>query len=102
MKTAYLSLLGFERYDVKGNTVKLHPKFPRSILYGTIGNGFIPLIGYMYIWGASNIVFRNRFLCGFMFVYILYIIYIYMYIYICQGGGAVGFVDFTKLSFALS
>ena len=43
------------------------------------------------------IVFRNRFLCGFMFVYILYI-----YVYICQDGGAVGFVDFTKLSFALS
>jgi len=31
---------------------------------------------------------------GFMFVY--------MYIYICQDGGAVGFVDFTKLLFALS
>ena len=28
---------------------------------------------------------------------------VYMYIiYICQDGGAVGFVDFTKLSFALS
>ena len=38
------------------------------------------------------IVFRNRFLCGFMFVYV----------YICQDGGAVGFVEFTKLSFALS
>ena len=25
-----------------------------------------------------------------------------MYIYICQDGGAVGFVDITKLSFALS
>ena len=25
-----------------------------------------------------------------------------MYIYICQDGGAVGFVEFTKLSFALS
>ena len=25
-----------------------------------------------------------------------------LYIYICQDGGAVGFVDFTKLSFALS
>ena len=24
------------------------------------------------------------------------------YVYICQDGGAVGFVDFTKLSFALS
>ena len=33
-----------------------------------------------------------------MFVYI----YICMYIYICQDGGAVGFVDFTKLLFALS
>ena len=29
-------------------------------------------------------------------------IYIYIYVYICQDGGAVGFVDFTKLSFALS
>ena len=29
-------------------------------------------------------------------------IYIYIYIYICQDGGAVGFIDFTKLSFALS
>ena len=47
----------------------------------------------MYIFGAY-IVFRNRFLSGFMFVY--------MYIYICQDGGAVGFVEFTKLSFALS
>ena len=34
---------------------------------------------------------------------IIYIyIYIYIYVYICQDGGAVGFVDFTKLSFALS
>ena len=64
-------------------------------------------------WGRRRrpyIVFRNRFLCGFMFVYIYIIIYIYIYIYICvciyvyicQDGGAVGFVDFTKLSFALS
>ena len=43
------------------------------------------------------IVFRNRFLYGFMFV-----LYICMYIYICQDGGAVWFVDFTKLLFALS
>ena len=28
--------------------------------------------------------------------------YICMYIYICQDGGAVGFVEFTKLLFALS
>ena len=48
------------------------------------------------------IVFRNRFLYGFMFVYIYIYIYICMYIYICQDGGAVGFVDFTKLLFALS
>ena len=27
---------------------------------------------------------------------------IYIYVYICQDGGAVGFVDFTKLLFALS
>ena len=43
------------------------------------------------------IVFRNWFLYGFMFVYI----YIYIYVYICQDGGAEGFVDFTKLLFAL-
>ena len=49
------------------------------------------------------IVFRNRFLCGFMFVNYIYIkLYIYIYVYICQDGGAVGFVDFTELSFALS
>ena len=50
------------------------------------------------LFGARRpyIVFRNRFLCGFMFVYI------YIYVYICQDGGAVGFVDFTKLLFALS
>ena len=28
--------------------------------------------------------------------------YVSMYVYICQDGGAVGFVDFTKLLFALS
>ena len=31
-----------------------------------------------------------------------YIYYIYIYIYNSQDGGAVGFVDFSKLSFALS
>ena len=37
------------------------------------------------------------------YIYIIYIyIYVCMYIYICQDGGAVGFVDFTKLLFALS
>ena len=36
------------------------------------------------------------------YIYIYIYIYIYMYVYICQDGGAVGFVDFTKLSFALS
>ena len=29
-------------------------------------------------------------------------LYIYIYVYICQDGVAVGFVDFTKLSFVLS
>ena len=28
--------------------------------------------------------------------------YVCMYVYICQDGGAVGFVDFTKLPFTLS
>ena len=58
-------------------------------------------LGRVPFWGAEGapiIVFRNRFLYGFMFVYI----YICMYIYICQDGGAAGFVDFTKLLFALS
>ena len=35
---------------------------------------------------------------GSIYIYI----YIYIYVYICQDGGAVGFVDFTKLLFALS
>ena len=29
-------------------------------------------------------------------------LHVRIYVYICQDGGAVGFVDFTKLSFALS
>ena len=35
-------------------------------------------------------------------IYIYIYIYIIIYVYICQDGGALGFVDFTKLSFALS
>ena len=40
----------------------------------------------------------------YIYIYIyIYNIYIYIYyVYICQDGGAMGFVDFTKLSFALS
>ena len=40
-----------------------------------------------------------------IYIYIIYIyiyMYVFFYIYICQDGGAVGFVDFTKLLFALS
>ena len=37
-----------------------------------------------------------------MWLHVRIYIYIYIYIYICQNGGAVGFVDFTKLLFALS
>ena len=37
-----------------------------------------------------------------LYIIIDYIIYIILYVYICQDGGAVGFVDFTKLLFALS
>ena len=51
---------------------------------------------------CAYIVFRNRLLYGFMFVYIYMYICMYVYIYICQDGGAVGFVDLIKLSFALS
>ena len=36
------------------------------------------------------------------YIYIYNFIYVCMYIYICQDGGAVGFVEFTKLLFALS
>ena len=36
------------------------------------------------------------FVCVCVGVRIIYV-YIYIYIYICQDGGAVGFVDFTKL-----
>ena len=46
---------------------------------------------------ACYFVFRNRFLYGFMSIYNFCI-----YKYICQDGGILGFVDFTKLSFALS
>ena len=37
-----------------------------------------------------------------MFVYMYVCMYVCMYVYLCQDGGAVGFVDFTKLSFVLS
>ena len=38
----------------------------------------------------------------YVFVWLHVCIYIYIYVYICQDGDAVGFVDFTKLLFALS
>ena len=40
--------------------------------------------------------------CSYIYIYIYIYNYIYRYIYICQDGGAVGFLDFTKLLFALS
>ena len=49
---------------------------------------------HMYNTGPWQLIYILFSEIGFMFVY--------MYIYICQDGGAVGFVDFTKLSFALS
>ena len=52
-----------------------------------------PFLSHYYI------VFRNWF-CMASCSYIC--MYVCMCIYICQDGGAVGFVDFTKLSFALS
>ena len=43
--------------------------------------------------------------CSYIYIYIYNMNYelynIIIYVYICQDGGAVGFVDFTKLSFAL-
>ena len=38
----------------------------------------------------------------YIIIYMYVCIYIYIYIYTCQDGGTVGFVDFTKLLFALS
>ena len=54
----------------------------------------------MPFWGAEGapILFSE---IGFCMASCSYI-YMYVYIYICQDGGAVGFVDFTKLLFALS
>ena len=51
-------------------------------------------------WGAEGapILFSE---IGFCVASCSYI-YIYIYVYICQDGGAVGFVEFTKLLFALS
>ena len=55
-------------------------------------------------WGAKGapILFSEIVFCVASCSYIYIYIYIYIYVYICQDGGAVGFVDFTKLSFALS
>ena len=57
---------------------------------------------YNYIWGAEGapILFLEIGFCMASCSYIY--IYVCMYIYICQDGGAVGFVEFTKLLFALS
>ena len=54
------------------------------------------------IWGAEGapILFSEIGFCMASCSYIY--IYVCMYIYICQDGGAVGFVEFTKLLFALS
>ena len=38
--------------------------------------------------------------CSYIYIYFFFF-NIYIYVYICQDAGAVGFVDFTKLSFAL-
>ena len=41
--------------------------------------------------------------CSYIYIIIINIyMYVYIYVYICQDGGAVGFVNFTELSFALS
>ena len=40
--------------------------------------------------------------CSYIYIYNYIYMYVCIYIYICQDGGAVGFVDFTKLLFALS
>ena len=54
-------------------------------------------------WGAEGapILFSEIGFCMASCSYIYIYIYIYIYVYICQDGGAVGFVDFTKLLFAL-
>ena len=68
--------------------IKMHHFLASLLLLTSLAISY----GEFNIFGGAYIVFRNRFLYGFMFVYI----------YICQDGGAVGFVDFTKLLFALS
>ena len=50
-------------------------------------------------WGAIPSACLVRCTCALKYIII---IINYMYIAICEDGGAVGFVDFTKLSFALS
>ena len=53
---------------------------------------------------APPILFSEIGFCMASCLYIrMYVcMYVYIYTYICQDCGAVGFVDFTKLSFALS
>ena len=62
----------------------------------------------MNFWGAEGapILFSEigfcMASCSYIYIYIYIYIIMYVYIYICQDGGAVGFVEFTKLLFALS
>ena len=60
----------------------------------------IPIHSY-YFWGAAGapILFSEIGFCMASCSYIY--IYNYIYVYICQDGGTEGFVDFTKLLFAL-
>ena len=54
---------------------------------------------YIYIYIYIYIIY----IYIYIYIYIIYIyICMYVYIYICQDGGTVGFVEFTKLLFALS
>ena len=64
-------------------------------LWSVLGVHFSSLVAF---WGAKGapILFSEIGFC------IASCSYICMYIYICQDGGAVGFVEFTKLLFALS
>ena len=64
--------------------------------------GTVPAASRHPFWGAEGapILFSEIGFCMASCSYIY--IYVCMYIYICQDGGDVGFVEFTKLLFALS
>ena len=70
----------------------------RCVVYVCMHSTYVIVYMHACFWGAEGppILFSEIGFC------MASCSYICMYIYICQDGGAVGFVDFTKLLFALS